>query len=312
MPQKSAPLILILGVFAVSTAAIFIRFAQSDVPSLTVAAYRLTFASLLIAPFVLRQPDRRAELRALTRRDLVLALLSGAFLALHFATWITSLEKTSVASSVVLVTTTPLWVALISPLALRESVGRGAVMGLLLALFGGIIVGLSDACEWNTAGLQCTGLSALWGGEAFLGNFLALFGAWMAAAYLTIGRRVRARLSLWSYAVLVYGMAAVILMSFAILAGAPLNGFAPQTWLWLLLLALVPQVIGHSAFNWVLAYLPASFVAVTLLGEPIGSSILAYFLLRETPSGLELLGAILILAGIYIVSTQSNPRNTPA
>ncbi|GAB4499554.1 MAG: DMT family transporter [Anaerolineales bacterium] len=312
MTQKSAPLILILGVFAVSTAAIFIRFAQGEVPSLTVAAYRLTLASLLIAPFVLRQSTRRAELRALTRRDLLLALLAGTFLALHFAAWITSLEKTSVASSVVLVTTTPLWVALISPLALRESVGRGAALGLLLALGGGIIVGLSEACQWDAAGLQCSGLSALWGGETFAGNFLALFGAWMAAAYLTIGRSVRVRLSLWSYALLVYGMAAVVLLLLALVTGAPLSGFSPNIWLWLFLLALVPQVIGHSAFNWALAYLPASFVAVTLLGEPIGSSILAYFLLRETPSGLELLGAILILAGIYIVSTQPTPRNTPA
>lgn len=227
MPQKSAPLILIFGVLAVSTAAIFIRFAQDEVASLTVAAYRLTFASLLIAPFVLRQPARRAELRALSRRALLLALLSGTFLALHFAAWITSLEKTSVASSVVLVTTTPLWVALISPLVLRESVGRGAALGLLLAFGGGIVVGLSETCQWDTTGLQCAGLSALWGGETFLGNFLALFGAWMAAAYLIIGRRVRARLSLWSYALLVYGMAAAVLLLLAVLGVVSLIGFAP-------------------------------------------------------------------------------------
>lgn len=301
-PSKLFVTLAILGgILAVSTSSIFIRFAQQDAPSLVVAAYRLTLASLILAPLALTR--YRPELRALTRTEILLGLLSGFFLALHFATWISSLEYTTVASSVVLVTTTPLWVALLSPLILREANGKTVIIGMILALLGGGIVGVSDSCTWQN-GLVCPPLATFIRGDAFFGDFLALCGAWMAAGYIMIGRRLRAKMSLIPYIFVVYGMAAIVLLVILGLSGESAIGYAPVTYLLLLLLALVPQLIGHSTFNWALRFLPASLVSITLLGEPIGSTILAYLMLREAPTPLKITGAILILGGIYVASIQ--------
>jgi drug/metabolite transporter (DMT)-like permease len=291
------------GILAVSTASIFIRYAQVQAPSLVIAAFRLAIASVILAPIALTR--NRDELKNLGNRDLLLGLLSGFFLALHFATWITSLEYTTVASSVVIVTTTPLWVALLSPLVLKENITRPVIIGMILALIGGSIVGLSDSCSWNNW-LVCPPLSEFVRGQAFLGDFLALAGAWMAAGYLLIGRRLRAKISLIPYIFVVYGMAAIVLIVIMLLAGQSPFGYTPLIYIWMILLALIPQLLGHSTFNWALKYLPASFVSVTLLGEPIGSTILALVILKETPSALELFGGLLILAGIFVASRTKN------
>lgn len=294
---------LTFGILAVSTASIFIRFAQATAPSLVIAAYRLTLASLLLLPVAWIR--NRAELRSLRGQDLVLALLSGIFLAFHFATWITSLQYTTVASSVVLVTTTPLWVALISPFTLKEPLARLVRYGMGLALAGSIVVGLSDTCAWSAAGLACPSITSLLRGGAFLGDFLALVGAIMAAAYILIGRRLRAGISLIPYITIVYGMAAATLLVLTLTASEPLLGYPPVTYLWFLLLAVIPQLLGHSTFNWALRYVSAAYVSITLLGEPIGSTILAYFILKETPTALKIFGAILILVGIYLASRSA-------
>ncbi len=290
------------AILAVSTAAIFIKLAQQDATSLVIAAFRLTLASLVLAPLALTR--HRGELQKLSGKELALGLLAGLFLALHFALWISSLEYTSVASSVVLVTTTPLWVALIAPFALKESLGRSVLIGMVLALTGGMLVGLSDTCEWGLFNFArgwpvCPAWSEFLKEQALLGNFLALAGAWMAAGYLLIGRRLRGKLSLVPYIFVVYGMAALVLVVLTLVADQSPFGFRPLTYVWLLALALIPQLLGHSTLNWALRYLPASFVSIALLGEPIGSTILAYFLLKETPGPLKVAGAALILAGIY-------------
>lgn len=302
------PLGIVGGILAVSTASVFIRFAQQDAPSLVIAAARLSLASLILSPVALTR--FRAELATLTRREWLLGALSGLFLALHFATWISSLEYTSVASSVVLVTTTPLWVALFAPIFLREPITRAILTGMLLALAGGVIIGLSEVCSWET-GLMCNlaGQSST-SGQVFWGNFLALSGAWMAAGYIIIGRSVRAKMSLVPYIFVVYGMAAIVLIMLMFGTGQSPLGYAPQTYGWMLALAIVPQLLGHSTFNWALGYLPASLVSITLLGEPIGSIILAYFLLNESPTLLELLGGTLILVGIYVASQRTDKRVT--
>ncbi|RMF41636.1 MAG: DMT family transporter [Anaerolineae bacterium] len=298
-PRIPPALALFFGILAVSTASLFIRFAQQDAPSLIIAAYRLGLASLALAVPVLRRQGN--EFRRLERRDLLLIALSGVFLAVHFASWITSLEYTTVASSVILVTTTPLWVGLLSPLVLRERLTRALVVGMCLTLAGSVIVGLSDTCTWQS-GLQCPSLSTFVQGRAFTGDFLALIGAWMAAGYLLIGRGVREKLSLWSYIFGVYGTAAFTLVLWAALAGLSFTGYRPQTYLWMAALALVPQLMGHSTFNWALRHLPAAYVSVTLLGEPVGSAVLAFLLLGETPGALMLTGAALILIGIAVAS----------
>jgi drug/metabolite transporter (DMT)-like permease len=304
-PLLPPGLAILFGILAVSTASVFIRYAQAYAPSLVIAAFRLTLASILLAPLaVLRHP---AELRALGRRQVPLALLSGFFLALHFAAWITSLEFTTVASSVVFVTTTPLWVALLSPFILKEPLTRLILIGMVMALAGGIIVGLSDSCSWEAGNLICPPVADFVRGQAFWGDLLALFGAWMAAGYLLVGRHLRASMSLVPYVFSVYGAAALVLIVIMFASGQRPWGFEPAAYLWLVLLALIPQLLGHSTFNWALGFLPATFVSITLLGEPIGSIILAYFLLDETPAALKLFGAILILAGIFIASQSKEP-----
>lgn len=303
-PPIPPALAIPFGIFAVSTASIFIRYAQAEgVSSLVIAAGRLLIAALVLAPIVLAR--HRTELRSIGRRELGLSLLSGFFLAIHFATWISSLEYTTVASSVVLVSTAPLWVAVLAPLTIKESVTRPVIIGMGMALIGGIVVGLSDSCTWGAAGILCPPLSDFVAGEAFLGDLLALAGALTGAGYLLIGRRLREKMSLIPYIFVVYGMAAMILVTLMFAAGETPFGYAPRVYLWLLLLALVPQLLGHSTFNWALRYLSAAYVSITLLGEPIGSAILAYFLLAEIPSALMLFGAALIMAGIYVASQKT-------
>lgn len=290
---------LLTAVLAVSTSAILIRFAQNDAPSLVIAALRIAVASLALAPIAWVRHS--AELRALTRRELWLALFSGLFLAVHFATWISSLEYTTVASSVVFVSTGPLWVALVSPIFLKEHLSRAALVGLGLSLLGGTIVGLADACSWNS-GLNCPSLSTALEGRAMWGNFLALMGAWAVTGYFVIGRKLRAGMSLIPYIFLVYSVSALALLATVFITREPLTGYKPVTYLWIVLLALVPQLIGHSTYNWALRYIPATLVATVNLGEPIGSSILAFIILGEVPGTLKIFGALFILLGIYLSS----------
>jgi len=298
------PLAIVIAILAVSTASIFVRFAQREAPSIVIAAMRLGFAVMAIAPFAIAR--YRKELRALTRHELLLAALSGGFLAIHFAAWITSLEYTSIVSSVVLVSTAPLWVALFSPLFLNEALTRPILIGMLLALLGGTVIALGDSCHVDH-GLVCPSFSGFLHGEALLGNFLALVGAWALAGYLMIGRRLRSGMSLIPYLFVVYGVAAVALLAAMFAAGERPTGFSGMTYVWIVLLALIPQLIGHSTFNWILRFLPVTLVAITTLGEPVGSAVLAYFILQEIPASMTVFGGLCILAGIYISSRKRVP-----
>ena len=298
------PFAIFIAILAVSTASIFIRFAQSDgAPSLVIAALRLTFATLTLAPLALTK--HREEIKRFTRNEILLCGFSGIFLAAHFATWITSLEHTSVASSVVFVSTGPLWVALLSPLLLKEHLARTAIIGLGLSLAGGTIIGLSDACVWDGR-LSCPALQDVMQGRAMWGNFLALLGALAITGYLIIGRKLRSGVSLIPYIFMVYGMAGIVLIVIMFTSGNSPFGYAPKTYGWIFLLAVFPQLIGHSTFNWALKYMPATFVAVTTLGEPIGSATLAFFILKETPTLAVVIGGVFILTGIYLASQSSN------
>jgi drug/metabolite transporter (DMT)-like permease len=319
-----------LGLLAVSTASLFIRYAQADgAPSLVIAAWRLSLATLLLLPAVLWR--HRAEFGRLTAREWSLVAASGLFLGLHFGTWISSLALTTVANSAVFVSTAPLFVALIAAGLLRERLTRWVLLGLAVALAGSVVVGVSDAC--TAAG--CPTPADFVRGEGFLGDMLALAGAAAVAVYLVIGRSVRARLSLLVYIFLTYGAAALTLLAGVALTGTPTAGFGPAAFpasvaaglaglagrpassapmpggwaLWVLLLALVPQLIGHSAYNWALKYLPATFVSVIVLGEPIGSTLLALALLDEVPSPSKVMGGALILAGILIASRRAAEKS---
>lgn len=303
-------LVVFFGILVASTSAIFIRFAQQDASSIVIAAYRLSMATLILIPLALR--GHRRELFSLKRSQIGWIVFSGVFLAFHFATWISSLEYTTVASSVVLVSTTPLWVAIFSPIFLHERPTLWVVIGMTVSLVGGSLVGISEACQFQAGRVVCPPVEVFVQGRAFLGNLLALAGALSAAAYLIVGRWLRPTLSLVVYITTVYGMAAVVLVAMAVLSGNPLSGFPPSLYLACLALAVGPQLLGHTSINYSLRFLSAAFVSVVMLGEPISSTILALIVLKETPTILEVAGGVIILLGIYLASrsqaTVSQPK----
>jgi drug/metabolite transporter (DMT)-like permease len=244
----------------------------------------------------------REEFLHLSRRQVGLIILSGMFLAFHFATWISSLQYTSVASSAVLVSTSPLWVALLAPIFLRERLTRLTGFGMVIALVGGTLVAMGETCAFQNSGISCPPANVFFQGQAIWGNLLALAGALTASAYLLVGRWLRSTLSLVVYITTVYGVAAIVLSIMAIFSGQPLGGFSWVTYLVFLGLALGPQLLGHTSINYGLRHLSAAFVSVALLGEPIGSTLLALVLLNEAPSLLEILGGVIILVGIFLAS----------
>jgi drug/metabolite transporter (DMT)-like permease len=289
---------LLVAILAASTASIFIRLAQVTAPSLVIAAYRLSLASLILWPWLLLRD--RARLRSFTRPTLLLSALSGLLLALHFATWITSLAYTSVASSAVLVATAPLIVAVLAPLTLHEPLTRTLASGLGLAFLGTALIAWSDLC----GGAACAPTGAMLAGDAWQGDLLALAGAATGAGYMILGRRVRGSVSLTPYIGVTYGVAALGLLGAALVSGLPMTGYTAVTYLWLFMLAVFPQLIAHSTYNWALAYLPAALVALAFLGEPVGATALAYVIFGEMPGALKLIGAVLILAGIFIATRE--------
>jgi len=278
---------LIIGVFAVSTGAIFARLA--DAPALVIAAYRVGLASLILAP--LAWFKARHEIAALSRRELKLAVISGFFLAMHFATWISSLDYTSVANSVVLVNTNPLWVGLLTPFIVKERVKRATVVSIIISVIGGSIIGYGDFAT---------------GGKALLGDALALIGSICAAIYLLLGRNLRRKLSLLPYIFICYGSAAVILWIIVLCLGLPLSGFSRTTVFALWGMALISQLTGHTSYNWALKWFSAGLIAVSLLGEPIGATILAYIIFNEGLTAYKIIGGIFILAAIYIAASAEN------
>ena len=309
-PQNRPPvnplLAISIGILAVSTASLLIRNAQFYAPSLVIAFFRLGIATIILSPFVIAK--RRRELGSIKRSEYILAVISGAFLAIHFAAWIKSLEFTTVASSVVLVSTAPIWVALLSPFTIKEPLSKPIIVGLLLVMGGVLLVTFSDTCVWIGSNFSCPSSSEFLRGEAFLGDVLALFGALAASVYIIIGRSLRSRVSLLSYIFVVYGMAALVLGIIIFISGNSLAGYPPEAYFWMLMLAVIPQLFGHSIFNYALGYLSAAFVSIALLGEPVGSTILAYIFLDEVPTPLKMLGAGFILVGIYIASRVNIQR----
>ena len=282
-PPFNPSLALVSGVLAVSTGAILARLA--DAPPLVIAAYRVGLASLLLAPVAWWQA--RHELLSLTKRDYQLAILSGLFLALHFSTWISSLNYTSVANSVVLVNTNPLWVGLFSPMVSKDRLTSLTKIGIVMSVIGGVIIGAGDFAI---------------GGQALWGDLLALLGSICAAFYLMLGRNLRRRLSLLAYVIVCYGSAAIILWAMVLAMGLPITGFSTGTYLAFAGMAIISQIIGHTSYNWALKWFSTGLIAVSLLGEPIGATILAYIIFDEGLTWTKLTGGILILSAIYLAA----------
>lgn len=289
--------VLMTGVIAVSTAAILIRLAQDEsLPSVLIAASRLAIATLVLSPVVFRR--YRSHLRALSRRDLVLLCISGIFLALHFILWISSLEYTSVLASVVLVNTSPLWSALLEYIFLKARLARWVMLGLALAIMGSVLINIpNDALSL--------------GNQPLLGSLMALGGALTVAVYLVIGRTLRPSLPLAPYVWIVYGIAALISMLVVAAMRIPLAGYSEEGYFWLLAIGLIPQLIGHSSFNYALKQLSATYVGISAQLEPAISAILAYFAFREIPGAWHIRGGTIILIGVVIATLGQARQRKP-
>jgi len=273
--------VLGLGVCAVSVAAPLIRAASA--PPLSIAAYRLVLAAIPVLALALWL--RRQEIAHIPKGDWQAILLSGLCLAGHFATWVASLKYGTVASSVALVTTSPLFVAGFALVFSKERTSRRMLLAIAVCTAGGIII---------------AGVDARGGGSELWGDALALTGAVFAAAYYALGRQARSRVSALCYVGGVYPIAALALVGAAVATRQPLTGFNASTVGIFVLLALIPQILGHSALNWALGYLSAPSVAIAVLGEPVIATVLAALFLREMPGWERVAGGILILAGVYL------------
>jgi drug/metabolite transporter (DMT)-like permease len=269
-----------VGVLAVSAAAIFIRLAEA--PALAVAFWRCALGVVVLLPPALAGRERFPRGRAL--RVLV---ASGAALGAHFGFWIASLDYTSVAASVVLVSTTPVFVAILAYLLLGERTSRLSFFGILVALAGTAAIA-SDASA---------------GSVALLGNVLAIGGALTFAVYVLIGRsqRTTVGIGVLPYSIVVYSAAALTLLPVALLSGAELWGYSRETWLWLWAIALGPQILGHTVLNWALRYVEASVISGTILAEPVVSALLAWLILAEKPGLATLLGGAVVLLGLFLL-----------
>ena len=299
--HRSVPyIVLAIGVMIASTAAIMITGAINlGVDPLTVACGRIAIAALILTPIAwIRAGD---EIRRISRRDWLIALASGVFLAIHFAAWISSLAYTSVASSTALVTTNPVFVALATWLIFRERLPFGTWLGVAITVLGSMLVGFSDSAGGG-------------GSNPLYGDALALLGAVTVSGYFLIGRALRARISILPYIWIVYSSAAIVLLLANAVAGQSLVGLPSTAYLLLLALAIGPQLLGHTAFNWSIKYLSATLVTVGILGEPVGSAILAVVILHQPVQPLQLLGGAVLLIGIAVsaLAERQNRRTADA
>jgi drug/metabolite transporter (DMT)-like permease len=287
--QKQVAIVLVTGILAVSTAAVFIRLAiaATDTAGVQFSLF-LAAARLVIASTVLLPTWRTMQFNQLNRQGLGFAIAAGVCLAAHFAAWITSLTFTSIAASATLVTTNPIWVALISWVWFKEAPNRITALGIVIALMGG---GLIASSSDSTAAAS----------HPLLGNLLAIVGAIMASFYFLLGREAQQRgLSIGRYAAIAYTTGAFVLLPLPLLVGGHYLGYPATVYFYTLMMALAAQVIGHTAINWSVRWVSPTLVTLALLFEPVGASVLGYIVFEEAPSSLVLIGAVVVLIGVTI------------
>jgi len=274
-------LLVILGVAGVSLSAVFVRW--STAPSIVLVLYRMVFSVALLTPYLLLR--HRAELRVMSRREVLLCLVSGVFLGLHFSTYFESLRWTSIASSVVLVNTEVLFVALGTALLFRRKLSGRVWLAVALAFGGSVIIAMADTAA---------------GSDAVRGDLFALAGALSMAVYTMIGAVCRKRISTTVYTCLVYGSAALTVLAIALLSGTSLAGYSPVNLGTALGMAVCCTLLGHSVFSWGLRYLPPAFISTVKLLEPVFATVWGLVLFRERPGGLTLAGGAVIILGVAL------------
>ncbi|MFN0099825.1 MAG: DMT family transporter [Gemmatimonadaceae bacterium] len=294
-PPKILPVVLAVAILGISTSGPLARL--SGAAPLAIAAWRLGL-TLVVVAVALTVTRSWREYRTLSRRDLAVALFTGTMLAFHFWAWIASVSLTTVAASVVLVNLHPIVIVTGSALWLRERPARQQVVGLIVAMLGGVVVALGDAGP----GLRAE--------DALVGDLLAFIGALTVGVYYLVGRDLRQRLSLWTYVGLVYGACFLVVVSLASLSGQPLWPQPPRELLIFAGIAIGPMLLGHTGFNWSLRYVPAYVVSLAILAEPVGATLLAAFLpgISERPGAWTLIGGAIILGGLVLGTVVRKPR----
>lgn len=277
-----------VAVLAVSTSAILIRW--SSAPSTVAAFYRVLLTTLLLAPVALVR--YRERFRGLGRRDVFVACVTGLALAAHFAAWFESLEWTSVAASVTLVQSQPVFVAIGAAVLLDERLTVRILIGIAITLAGAAVM----------SAVELLGGAVLAGARPLYGDGLALLGAVMAAGYVLAGRSLRQRMPLLPYVSIVYVVCSLGLLGWVVVQGMPLGPYPTHEWVLFLGMAVGPGILGHTVINWVLAHVESSVVSVSLVGEPVGSTLLAVVLLGEVPHAVTALGGAVVLGGIYLTA----------
>lgn len=280
-------LIILLGVLGVSCSAILVRLSQA--PSMVLVFYRMLFASVILLPWSIMA--YRSEWKTLSRKTLLLSLLSGVFLGFHFTCYFSALRYTSIASAVVLVDTEVFFVALAAPLLLDKRVSRRGWIGILLTFLGSILIAAADANSGNRAGI---------------GSALALLGAFCMAVYTLIGAKVRRTCSTTVYTTLVYTAGTVTVGLLLLLSGTPVIGYAPRDYAAALGLSLFCTLLGHSVFSWGLKYESPAYVSTVKLLEPVFATLLGLALFREIPTLPVILGGVIVIAGIAWYSANSD------
>ena len=283
--DKHPMIMIVIGVLGISLSAIFVKY--SAAPSAVTAAFRLSWTVLLMSPVIWAKREIREELFQIDKRELLLSVFSGLFLAIHFVLWFESLQHTSVASSTSIVCTEVIWVALGFCLFLKGTLTKQAVLAILIAFAGSVVIAYSD----STAG------------DAHLyGDILALVSAVAVAAYTLLGRIVRNSVSTSVYTYVVYASCAAVLLGTCLVQGYPLFGYGVSAVIVGLLLSVFSTILGHSIFSWCLKYFSPAFVSASKLCEPVVASIIAVFLFSELPSVLQIFGGTMIIGGVYYYS----------
>lgn len=282
--EKNPIIMIIVGVLGISLSSIFVKFSQA--PSAVTAAYRLLWTVLILTPVVFSKKDSRKELKSLSKKSVILSIISGVFLAIHFVLWFESLSHTSVASSTTIVCTEVIWVALGYCLVLKGKLNAKAVIAIAITLVGSVLIAYSDS-----------------GGETGLyGDILALLAAIAVAVYTLIGGVVRENVSTTVYTYIVYVSCAAVLLVTCLVQGHNLFAFGISAPVVGLLLSLFSTILGHSIFSWCLKYFSPSFVSASKLCEPVVSALFAAFIFAEIPTFWQIAGAALVLGGVLFYS----------
>ncbi|MFW2489720.1 DMT family transporter [Clostridium chromiireducens] len=274
---------LFLGVLAISTSAIFVKLSTAPAP--IIATYRLVYSTLMILPVMILNKKYILEIKKLRLKQLAAVFLSGIFLAIHYILWFESLHFTSVASSTVLVTMQPLFAFIGSYFFFGERLKKLSIFGGFLSISGSCIIGFGD---FNI------------GGIALIGDLLALLAAGVITAYFLIGENIRKNLSLVPYVFICYLSSSIFLLGYSVILKYPLIGYQNSDWLWFFCLALIPTILGQTVLNWLIKWLSTSTISMSILGEPVGTCILAYLILDESITYNQILGSTIILIGIGI------------